>query len=852
MSSSDLPTDETAQGTASRRSLLLAALTAAIFLSAALLFAVQPMFTKMVIPRLGGAPAVWSVAMVFFQAALLAGYGYAHLLTRYAPGRTSVIIHLAVMTAACLFLPLAIANGWGRPPAVGEAFWLIGLFAVSIGLPFFALAANSPLLQAWFARTDHPAAKDPYFLYAASNVGSFLALLSYPAVIEPLIRLGDQTRLWSIGFIVLILLLAGCGVLLWRFPGQPAAATAAAAEAAPPTWRDAVTWMALAAVPAGLLVAVTAHISTDVAAVPLLWVLPLALYLVTFVIVFQRRPLIPHWLVVAVQPLFVFGLLVMTLFDVFETIVAVIAAHIAVFFVCALMCHGELARRRPAARDLTSFYMWMSAGGMIGGIAAALAAPHVFNWVAEYPILIALAVLCRSLMPRPRAQVAHLLQAVVIVGGLAVAIGGGVAILAAWNVAVGPLGASMALLVALTMLGWWIARRPRELTEPAFQAIAIVGGMAIVLAWNIVLGILLTLTALLWRVPLSYAAAIALSLMANHYGAGLAAATAIVAVGALTALGALMALSGRRQLARAATSVATLAVLAAYALLTDLRLPKQDDPVFVRSFFGVHKISETADGRFRLLTHGTTIHGVQRIRDADGKPVGGGTDPVGYYYEGAPIVQAIEVVRDRAATPIRLGLIGLGAGGLACRARPQDFAQYYELDPVVIELARDPKRFNFLSDCRPDVPVELGDARLTFADAPDGGYDVIVVDAFSSDAIPIHLITREAMAIYLQKLAPRGLIVMHISNRHLELASVVAGIASANGLATRVNWGGELRDEDEFRLGGTVAAVARSEEDFGPLVESEYWQLQEPDPEQWVWTDDYSNIVGALLRALRE
>src|SRR5258705_10221823 len=199
---------------------LLATYTVAIFVSAALLFVVQPMFTKMVLPRLGGAPSVWSVAMVFFQAALLAGYAYAHLLTRYAPGRTSVLIHLAVMIVASLTLPLSIASGWGRPPEVGEAFWLLGLFAVSIGLPFFALAANSPLLQAWFARTDHPAAKDPYFLYAASNVGSFLALVSYPVAVEPFVRLGDQTRFWSLGFYVLIALIAACGLLLWRSPGK--------------------------------------------------------------------------------------------------------------------------------------------------------------------------------------------------------------------------------------------------------------------------------------------------------------------------------------------------------------------------------------------------------------------------------------------------------------------------------------------------------------------------------------------------------------------------------------------------------------------------------------------------------
>src|SRR5436190_18335583 len=225
MNTGNPPTGAVAEQPGIRR-LLLPVLTAAIFLSAALLFAVQPMFTKMVLPRLGGAPQVWSVAMVFFQAALLAGYGYAHLVTRYAPGRTSVLIHLAVMIVASLTLPLSIASGWGRPPEVGEAFWLLGLFAVSIGLPFFALAANSPLLQAWFARTDHPAAKDPYFLYAASNVGSFLALISYPLAIEPLIRFTDQTWLWSAGFVVLIFLIAGCGKLLWHVPDPQRSAAA--------------------------------------------------------------------------------------------------------------------------------------------------------------------------------------------------------------------------------------------------------------------------------------------------------------------------------------------------------------------------------------------------------------------------------------------------------------------------------------------------------------------------------------------------------------------------------------------------------------------------------------------------
>ena len=382
---------------------LLGTYAAAIFLSAALLFSVQPLFAKMVLPRLGGSPQVWSVAMVFFQAALLAGYAYAHLLTSHLPGRLSVIVHVALMIVATFALPLAIAGGWGRPPAQGEALWLLGLFAVSIGLPFFALSANGPLLQAWFARTGHPAAGDPYFLYAASNVGSFLALISYPFLIEPFTRLGDQTRMWSAGFFTLIVLIAGCGVLLMRSrnalpdiePAPPRRADApveavpgeraAPRPDAPPSWRDAATWVALAAIPSGLLIAVTAHVSTDVAASPLLWVIPLALYLLTFVIVFQSKPLLPHRYVVMVEPAFIIGLVAVLVYSGLDYILLTIAANIVAFFVIALTCHGELARRRPSARHLTAFYMWMSTGGMIGGIAAGLIAPHIFSLGRRVP-----------------------------------------------------------------------------------------------------------------------------------------------------------------------------------------------------------------------------------------------------------------------------------------------------------------------------------------------------------------------------------------------------------------------------------------------------------------------------------
>src|SRR5262245_36681684 len=749
MTTTDLPTSDARTST----SPLLPVLTAAIFLSAALLFAVQPMFTKMVLPRLGGAPQVWSVAMVFFQAALLAGYGYAHALTRYAPGRKSLFIQLGVMVAACFFLPLSIASGWGKPPAVGEAFWLLGLFAVSIGLPFFALAANSPLLQAWFARSDHPAAKDPYFLYAASNVGSFLALLSYPLIIEPLIPLTNQTWIWTIGFYVLILLIAGTGYLLWHALDDAPAATQSAsapATAAPaPTWRDALTWVCLAAVPSGLLVAVTAHISTDVAAVPLLWVIPLALYRLTFLIVCASRPLIPDWLGVRVQPNFIVALAAVIIYEPIKTIVYVIAVHIGIFFVLTLTCHGELARRRPAPQHLTAFYMWMSAGGMIGGIGAGLIAPYVFSWIAEYPVLIALAVLCRPGLALPKSYV----EQIIFFGALGVAV------------------------LALVL----------------FRAFEVDIDTNI---FNWVVAVLLIVTVLFWRDPLPFAAIVAFVLFANHF---------VIETG------------GSRS---------------------------------VRSFFGVHKMAETYDGRFRLLSHGTTLHGGQRIRDNLGNPITGRPEPIMYYYNGSAMAQILDAARERTK-PIRYAVLGLGTGKLLCRAEPGDTVHYYEIDPAIIRISTDPKNFSFLTECRP-VTITLGDARLTLAEAPDASYDVIIVDAFSSDAIPIHLLTREAMEIYRKKIVPEGIVAIHVSNRHLELASVVAGIAKANDMVSRVNEGGDVSENDaEYVFLGTVVVAANKDEYFGPIAQSEFWELQRPDPKQWVWTDDYSNIIGSIIRKLR-
>jgi hypothetical protein len=295
------------------------------------------------------------------------------------------------------------------------------------------------------------------------------------------------------------------------------------------------------------------------------------------------------------------------------------------------------------------------------------------------------------------------------------------------------------------------------------------------------------------------------------------------------------------------------AALIAFVLFMHHSLLEEAGILSVRSFFGVAKVTESADRQYRLLQHGTTLHGGQHVRDADGQPVTSPPELLMYYWSGSGIGQAFDAERARAEGPIRYAVIGLGTGSLACRAEPDDSVTYYEIDPAIIRIARDPNLFSFVSECRPEVPIILGDARQTLADAPDGAYDLIVVDAFTSDAIPIHLLTREAMAIYLKKLSPHGMVVVHVSNRHLELASVVAGIAEANGAITRVS---DSTDVDggshPYKYASTVAAVARSDEDFGQLAQSPDWELKEPDPEQWVWTDDYSNIIGAVLRRLRE
>jgi predicted O-methyltransferase YrrM len=722
-----------------------AVFAAALFVSALLLFAVQPMFTKMVLPKLGGSPAVWSVAMVAFQAFLFTGYLYAHLLSRTLTPAYAAFVHLGLLALVSAMLPLGIADGFAVPPVDGVTLWLIGLFAASIGLPFVALSASAPLLQNWFVATGHPRVRNPYVLYAASNLGSFCALICYPLVIEPFLALRQQTWAWSAGFAVLVAFVAVAGCLSSR----GAVEAAQERKGIGPTAGQRLSWIALTAIPVGLTIAVTSYITTDLAATPFFWVIPLALYLLTFVAVFRERPWISHALVLRIIPFAVAPAAVSILGYARSYWLATTLLNLAVFVLIALACHGEAYRRRPATGWLTEFYLWISFGGMLGGIFAGLVAPFVFNNIYEYPILVVAALLVLPGMFAGGIG-AFLRQA----GPLLVVTAAAAAVRLLVDVRLPP-GAQMAMQVLLAVVAVMMlinAKRPQRFFGLAVFAFVATG---------------------LWTGDV--------------------------------------------------TRVET-----------------------VRSFFGVNQVVETADGRLRLLFHGTTAHGAEQVRDAAGQSVTGRPEPLTYYYFGGPLSDAIEATRAVRGALDQVAVVGLGTGSLACHRRDGERWTFFEIDPAVIRIARDASKFRFLSVCAPGVPVVPGDARLTLTASP-AKYDLIVLDAFSSDAIPVHLLTREAFAGYLSRLAPHGVIAAHITNRHMEFASVVAAVGAAEGLAAYFK-----RDDQasnflkDYHAKSEVIVLARRPADFGNLPYRAGWRRIEPAVTPW--SDDYSNVLSAILR----
>ncbi len=716
-------------------------------LAAVLLFSLQPMFTKRVLPILGGSPAVWSVAMVVFQALLLAGYAYAHALTRWLRPQAALATHVLVLLTGFLFLPVTLATGFKAPPAEGEALWLIGLFLASIGLPFFALSASAPLLQAWFARSGDARSADPYFLYRASNAGSFAALLAYPLLMEPLLGLDAQSRLWSLGYGALTCAVVACGLRL-----RNSAPVAASVESEPAT--DAkpghrLAWIALSAVPSGLLVAATAHISTDVAAIPLIWVVPLALYLVSFILAFRpERPgqVQAGRLLTGLQIAGTVAALAVVVLKQTPFLLD-LGLTLGLLFVNALIAHRAVYTLRPPAARLTEFYLCTSFGGMCGGIFAALVAPYLFSGVYEYPLLLAAALLCRP----------------------GVSAGGLPAVLRQAGRAAFPLaGALLAASLAT------VVRGPQSGIEVLMVC------LALALAAD-------------WRSP-ARAALVGIAL----------------GIACLLLQAVVMAQGGNH-----------------------------------RSFFGVHRVHASPDGRFRLLVHGTTVHGAMRLRDADDRAVTGRPVPATYYAPGTPLSDVFTISRRTNGLIPSVSVVGLGAGSLACHAQDGETWTFYELDPVVIRLARDPNSFRFLSECTPDARIVQGDARLTLSDRA-GQARVLIVDAFSSDAIPIHLLTREALAVDLAHLDAQGLVAFHISNRDFNLRDVLARLAAERNLTLL-----QRRDPPKHPSAGYAHApsdVVLMSRDAAVIREavSMGWSVVAPDMSRRPWSDDYANALEAM------
>ena len=715
---------------------------ATVFLSAALVFLVQPMFAKMATPLLGGSPNVWNVSLVCFQAALLLGYAYAHTLNHFVKSVcTQVLIHGGFLLAAAFVLPFQLSGALGEPDPTQPTLWLIGVFALSIAPPFAVISATAPLIQSWYSHSGRDDAHDPYHLYGASNIGSLLGLAAYPLLLEPLFPLAMQGQAWTLGYGVLAVLLVASGWLAMMGPGrgQAAAASKAIVDAADvpekAIWKQRLWWVTLAFIPSSLLVGVTTHIATDVASAPFLWAPPLMLYIATFIIVFAKRPPIKLASSVRYLPLAV-GAAVLALPSVSGVpLMLSFVLHLGVLFMAALVCHGLLAEDRPEASRLTEFYLLMSLGGVLGGAFNALLVPLIFNSVTEYPIMLIAVLLVRPearWMGTGRTRVWAMAAVIALIAAILLRLVEGGEDQSTFT---------YRILLALAVLGVVLGRECRA--APAIAAAC---------AWGV-------------------------GLAANPVTGGIA----------------------------------------------------------ERGFFGVVKVVDR--GEHRVMMHGTTLHGAQYLNGEDV------LRPTTYYAPEAPIGQIFSAHQ----TPGRVGVIGLGTGSVACYARAEQDYTYFEIDPLVAKFASDPAYFTYLSECTPDPDIVLGDGRLTLAGQPEGDFELLLIDAFSSDAVPAHLLTRQAVELYLSRLSDSGTLVMHVSNNHMKLESVVARIADDLGIPARYQFYTTTADAaDKYRSQASqVIVLAKSDAALARIDNDPRWTVLTGDGNR-PWTDDYSNVIGAI------
>lgn len=734
----------------------------AVFTSAALVFMVQPMVAKLVLPLLGGSPAVWNTSMAFFQIALLAGYGYAHYLQKIPQVRRQITFHITALAIAGLTLfPLSISKLAGEPSSNHPALWLLAVLALSIGLPFAILSATAPLVQAWHARVFRGQdASEPYSLYAASNLGSLLALLAYPIVMEPLLTLHSQRWTWSSGYWLFVLILASLAVMVWKRSEIPVGeSTAAPAKTTPaPSWRERAIWVALAAIPSSLMLGVTAHLATDVASAPFLWVAPLALYLVTFIIAFQTKPAIPLWATLTFQGAAVAACAATLQFG-SNAIELQILVHLAAFFLTALVCHTALVARRPDPEHLTEFYLCMSLGGVVGGSFNAFVAPVIFNWVVEYPLVLALSCLARPWGKGP------LNYTQITIAGLG---------------AVAAMGAA----IAVQQVG------PTLEVKLALAATTV----AVFLMRD--------------RALLMFALMIVLLLSASAVG-------------------------DRVDVIR--TDRSFFGVLRQSRLMIPHTSPTP--PPDLANFSGTE---------VRLLAHGTTLHGAQAVDPRYH------CRPLVYYAAETPIGQVFtRSLSDKPA--LRIGAVGLGTGSVAGYVRPTDHLTFFEIDPLVIRISHDSGDFDYTTKCaKGPVDFVLGDARLTLEKQPKDEFDILLIDAFSSDSVPAHLLTVEAVRGYLTHIKPDGVLILHLSNRNLELLGPAMAVAkAAGGYALLQEHPVPSNSPSMWESAEDALIIGRSPQALARYAADDRWQPSRPDLVK-PWTDDYTNLIGAMWRRMKE
>jgi len=723
-----------------RRLLAPIVFTLTIFLSASLLFFVQPLFAKLVLPKIGGAPGVWTTAMLFFQMVLLAGYVYAHVLIRYVSNRLQLPIHLVFWGLALWFLPLSVSADWTYDASVSTAWQTLLLFAVGVGVPFGMLSANAPLLQAWYSRSGGPSADDPYFLYGASNFGSLLALVAFPFIAGPVFGIGQISWAWAAGFVGFGGFLAVSGLL--SFGGaattrlQDAEERGRAVESiSAPT---VAKWLFLAFVPSSLMLSITTKVSSDLGSFPLVWVVPLALYILSFVVTFSKRQLLPKHIsrYLAIASLATLAILMSFWVGSYLSWIGAVLYAPALFFI-AVEAHRTLYDSRPSARNLTVFYITMSVGGALGGLFNSILAPVIFNDIYE-------------------GQVSVLFAAFVL---LAVAHK-----VSSRSVAMGVLVAAIVLIPFLLVDGIF------DQTMPITAAM----GLMLVFALALIA---------LNKTPVAIVSAIAVFLGTEYF-------------------------SDKGEF-----------------LFKD------------RSFFGSQKVFEE-DG-IRVYGNGTTVHGYQFVDEPGPRPT-----PLSYYYPQSPMAQVLTSARGRQSENI--GIVGLGVGSLACYAQAGQNWEFYEIDAMVDRVARDTSMFTFMSECAPGSKTHLGDARIVL-EQQDFSFDILVLDAYNSDAIPLHLVTQEAVELYVKRLQSDGLLVFHISNRYFDLSQPLARIAGSLGLNAAIRYDFPASGESLPRgaRASIVLTMSPDEARIQELLKDTSWQEIVSDGGK-VWTDDNADPLSAI------